>query len=519
MSISIKATSSRLSSALRRVPADTRANVILVRFSGEKKMTGFIHDVDTMTNGLISRRIASDGFEPKFKQVSVIESGLNVDGLDRIILIGLGPRSKLTLNKLREAIAEGFTTARDTAGGDHLIFPLIDVDLPKFTAEQFAQTVTEYAILADYEPNHKKTRVWPGHQPRTHFQELTLLSSAGSLAAANRGIKVGQLFGEATNRARDMVNEASNTMTPGRIARMAQRFAKDSGGTVKVRVMGLEEIKALKMGGVLAVNRGAENAPSFIEMSYDPAELGPTSSCLGLVGKGITFDSGGLNAKDYTGMKDMKNDMGGAAAVLQTMSLVAELKPQISVRAVIAACENLTDAKSMRQGDILKTMSGLTVQIDHTDAEGRLTLADALTYIQDNMGANLVVDVATLTGAVEEALGDKITGIFGNNEKFTREVLKCADSAGEPMHELPMYEGYRENNRGTMADLTNDGSGPGAIAAAWFLREFVNEGTSWVHMDIAATNFRAYEHGVDSEGATGVAVRTLGEILRQYSQL
>lgn len=518
MSIAINATSARLTSALKRVPDGSRANVILVRFSGEKKMTGFIHEVDELTQGLIARRIASDGFEPKFKQVSVIESGLNIEGLDRIILIGLGPRSKLTLNKLRDAIADGFTTARDVAGGEHIIFPLIDVDLHGFTVEQFAQTVTEYAILADYEPNHKKTRDWPGHQPRTHFESLTLLSTSGTLQAAQRGMKAGKLLAEATNRARDMVNEPSNIMTPSKIASLARKLGKESNGLLKVKVLGFDEIKALKMGGVLAVNSGAENPPAFIEMSYDP-EVGVTDKVLGFVGKGITFDSGGLNAKDYDSMRDMKNDMGGAAAVLQVMSIICELKPHISVRAVIAACENLTDARSMRQGNVLKTMSGLTVQIDHTDAEGRLTLADALTYVQEKLGANILVDIATLTGSVEEALGDKVTGIFGNNDKFTREVLKCANDAGEPMHELPMYEGYRENNRGTMADLTNDGTGPGAIIAAWFLREFVKDGTPWVHMDIAATNFRKYDHGVDSEGATGVAVRTLGQILRQYSQI
>lgn len=518
MSIAIQATSSKLASALKRVPDGSRANVILVRFSGERKFSGYIKDVDDMTKGLIARRIESDGFEPKFKQISVIESGLNIEGLDRIILIGLGPRSKLTLNKLRQAIADGFTTARDTAGGEHIIFPLIDVDLRGFTAEQFAQTVTEYAILADYEPNHKKTREWPGTQPRTHFESLTLLSTAGSLSSAQRGIKVGTILAEATNRARDMVNEPSNIMTPAKIASLARKLGKDSNGLLKVNVLGLKDIEALKMGGVLAVNSGGENPPAFITISYDP-EVGPTDRCFGFVGKGITFDSGGLNAKDYDSMRDMKNDMGGAAAVLQAMSIVAALRPGISVRAVIAACENLTDARSMRQGNVLKTMSGLTVQVDHTDAEGRLTLADALHYIQEKMGANTLVDVATLTGSVEEALGDKVTGIFGNNDKFTREVLKCSDDAGEPMHELPMYEGYRENNKGTMADLTNDGSGPGAIVAAWFLREFVNEGNAWVHMDIASTNFRTYEHGVDSEGATGVATRTLGQIVRQYSKL
>lgn len=513
-SISFKATSAGLTSALQRVGKSSRANVILLRFSGERKLKGFTHEVNEITGGLIARRVKSDGFEPQHKQVSVLDSNLETVGLDRIILVGLGARSKLTLNKLREALTEAFLAARDTAGGEHLIMPLIDVELPGFTVEQLAQTVAEFATLVDYEPNHKKTR----DEGRTHLETLTLLTSDEHINSVNRGLKVGKLLGEATNRARDMVNEPSDTMTPARIAAIARKIGKDSGGLVKVRVFGQAEIKALKMGGVLAVSSGCQNPPAFIEMRYDPPG-GGTNEVLGLVGKGITFDSGGLNLKDDDGMRDMKNDMGGAAAVLQTMSLISALKPQISVRAVVAACENLTDARSMRQGNVIKTMSGLTVEVGHTDAEGRLTLADALTYVQKKLGANQLIDVATLTGSVEEALGDKVTGIFGNNSRFTREVLNCADSVGEPMHELPMYEGYRQGNDSEMADLTNDGSGPGSIVAAWFLREFVEEGNTWVHMDIAGTSFHRYSEGINSHGATGVAVRTLGEMLRQYSEV
>lgn len=517
MLTNISATSSRLDHALRGVETDSRACLLLAIFSGEK-LSGQALAADELTNGLISRRMKVDGFQAKFVQTKVIDTDLTVQGLDRVIVVSLGARSKLTLNGLRRALAEAFTTARDTAGAEHIIFPLIDTDLAGFTVEQYAQCVTEYAVLADYEPNHRKTREWLNEAPRTHFSSLKLLCTSGTLTAAKKGIQVGSALAAATNRARDMVNEPSSQMTPRRIANLAKDVAKDSGGLVKTKVLGLEEIREHKMGGLLAVSAGAQFPPTFIEMSYDP-EVGVTQQVIGLVGKGITFDTGGLNAKDYDGMRDMKNDMGGAAAVLQAMSLVALLKPQISVRAVIACAENLIDAKSMRQGDILTTMAGLTVEIGHTDAEGRLALADALHYVQTISGANQLVDVATLTGSVEEALGDKISGVFGNSERFTREVLKCSRDAGEPMHELPLYDEYREGNRSQMADLNNDGSGPGAIAAAWFLREFVMEGSLWVHLDIAGTSFRRYDHGVDAQGATGVAVRTLGQLLRQYSKL
>ncbi len=517
MSLIISATSSRLDSAIKRVKAGERANLLLVVFSGEK-LSGQALAADDLTNGLIKRRLKQDGFQAKFIQTKVIDTDLTTDGLDKIILVSLGARSKLTLNGLRAALAEAFTTARDVAGSERLIFPLIDVDLHGFTVEQFAQVVTEYSVLADYEPNHRKTREWGNEGPRTHLKSLKMLCTAGTLTAAKKGILMGRLLGDATNRARNMVNEPSNIMTPMKIAAMARAVAKNSGGLVKCEVLDIEGIKKLKMGGLLAVNRGSENPPAFIAMSYDP-EIGLTQQVIGLVGKGITFDTGGLNAKDYDGMLDMKNDMGGAAAVLQVMSILSVLKPQISVRAVIAASENMIDAKSMRQGDILKTMAGLTVEIGHTDAEGRLTLVDALHYIQTVSGANQVIDVATLTGDVETALGDKISGVMGNSERFTREVLKCSKEAGEPMHELPLFEEYRDCNKCVMADLNNSGTGPGAITAGWFLREFIKDGTVWVHIDIAGTSFRRHDHGVDSTGATGVAVRTLGQLLRQYSKL
>jgi leucyl aminopeptidase len=517
MSITINATSAKLTSALSRVPEGDRANLVLVIFSGEK-LAGHALAADELTGGLISRRIEQDGFEPKFIQTKVIDSDLTIAGLDRIILIGLGQRSRLTLNGLRTALAEAFTTARDVAGGENLIFPLIDVDLRGFNVEQFSQAVTEYAILADYEPNHSKTKPWREEAERTHLKSLTLVCESYTLSSAKRGMKAGVLFAEATNRARDMVNMPSSKMTPTRIATIARNIAKESGGLVKCQVLKLAQIKKLGMGGVLAVTSGAQYEPAFIVMSYDP-EIGVTQQVLGLVGKGITFDSGGLNAKDYDGMRDMKMDMGGAAAVLQTMSLVSTLKPQISVRAVVAACENMIDAKSMRQGNIIKSMSGLTIEIDHTDAEGRLTLADALHYIQTVCGANQLVDVATLTGDVESALGDLITGAFGNNERFTRNFLKCAKDAGEAMHECPMPDEYRINNKGRMADLTNSCDGPGHIGAAWFLREFVQDGNQWIHLDIAGTAFRRHEHGADPEGGTGVATRSLAQLLRQYSKV
>lgn len=508
MSIEFFARSSKqLGRALAR--NEERANLILAVFSGEG-LTGYAADADELTGGLITRRIELHDFKAKPNKVLVIDTDLATAGLDRIILIGLGARSKLTLAGLRSALAEAFESARDTCQSDHIVFPLIDVDLRGLTVEQFAETVALYATLMDYEIKHQKTRE-DEKTDRTHLESLTLLSADWSLSAVKRGMNHGKIIGEATCKARDLVNEPSETLTPSKLASIAKEIAASSGGTITCKVYGNKHLQRLGMNGILAVNKGSEDEAQLIDMTYTPA--GGSDRVIGIIGKGVTFDSGGLGIKDGEGMKDMKNDMGGAAAVLATMSTLPALKAKVAVRCIVAATDNLVDAKSFRPGSIVKTMSGLTVQIDHTDAEGRMTLCDALTYLQ-TQGVTEIIDLATLTGAVEDSLGNYVTGVFGNNSKYTSKFLAAAARAGEEMWELPMPARYREKNHCAMADLTNDGTGPGAIAAAWFLREFVNEGVSWVHLDIAGTSFRNEEIGVDPEGATGVGVRTLVEFIQ-----
>ncbi|MBZ0186683.1 MAG: leucyl aminopeptidase, partial [Candidatus Obscuribacterales bacterium] len=473
--------------------------------------------VDELTNGLISRRLEHDGFDPKYKQSKVIDTDLTVEGLDKIVLVGLGSRSKIKLPGFRAVLAEAFVSARDTAQAEHLIFPLIDVDLKGFTIEQFAQTVAEYAVLVDYEPNHQKTRPWLDEAETTHFKSLTLLADRTTLSAAKRGAKYGQQVAEATVLARNLVNEPAKTMTAQKLSRIARRVASKSGGLVTCNVLGRKSIEDLGMGGLLAVNRGSKNPPTFITLSYDPAS-GPTEEILALVGKGVTFDTGGLNAKDYESMKNMKMDMAGGAAVIAAMSLMSVLKPCVSVRAVVAATDNLISRDAMLQDEVIKSMSGLTVEVGHTDCEGRLTLMDAIHYAQTKLGATKVVDLATLTGAIEEALGVYVTGVFGNDDRFSRKFIEAADRAGEDMYLLPMPDVYRDGNKTSMADLTNDGAGPGAIIAAWFLREFVKEGVSWIHCDIAGTAFHteATAFGIEAVGGTGAGVRALAQLLRSY---
>lgn len=509
----IRLTADSVTAALAR-SGKNRADLILLVFAGES-LAGASLVADEATNGLLSRRMKMEEFDASANTVRVIDTDLTVRGLDHVILVGAGSRSKLNVAGLRKILTDTFTSVRDVAGAERVVFPLIEADLPQITVEQFAHVVAEYAVLVDYEPNHQKTRDWPGESAQTHLKTLTLVSSASTSAAAKRGMTMGQKFAVATNDARDWVNEPSNTFTPTKMARIARAIARKSKGALTCKVFGKDKMKKLGMGGLLAVDAGSKNAPAFIDMRYDPPG-GPTHTVVGLVGKGITFDSGGLGIKDGDNMRDMKDDMGGAAAVLAVMSLLPVIKPKVSVRAVVAACENLVDANSMRPGDVLTTMSGLTVEVAHTDAEGRLTLADALHYVQHVAKATEIVDLATLTGSVEEALGGLISGVFTNNKRLISRFLKSATAAGEAMHELPMSPEYRDGNKSEMADLTNDGSGPGATVAAWFLCEFVQQGVPWVHVDIAGTSFRRFAHGVDPQGGTGVGVRTLARLLMSY---
>lgn len=515
MNLEINVSAGKLPSLLPEF-AEKRATLILVIFSGEGLKGTHLEAVEAATSGLLSRRIEHDQFDAKTKQAKVIDTDLTIPGLDKIVLVALGQRSKLTLDGLRSAVAKAFVEARDTAQSEHLIFPLIDLDLKRFTVEQFSQVVAEYATLADYEPNHRKTGPWRDEAPQTHFKSLTLVSSRSTLKAAKAGALLGKHLGEATRLARDLVNEPGDLKTPTWLGEQAAKMAAATGGVVKCKVFKKASIEKMKMGGVLAVNRGSASPPVFIELSYDPAS-GATEEVFGLVGKGVTYDTGGLNMKDYESMRDMKMDMGGAAAVIGAMSLMPVIKPRFSIRAVIAATDNAVGPKAMQQGDVIVSMSGKTIEVGHTDAEGRLTLCDALHYMQTKCGAKRIFDLATLTGDIETAVGIYTTGIFGNDERLTRLVRRAGEYAGEPMFELPLVEDYRDENKGQFADLNNDGSGPGHIIAAWFLREFIQDGVQWCHADIAGTAFRtaATAAGIESEGGTGVGVRTLARLLAE----
>jgi leucyl aminopeptidase len=323
-------------------------------------------------------------------------------------------------------------------------------------------------------------------------------------SAVKQGIEQGRIFAEATNLARELTDQPANKLTPGLFAEQAKEVAKRAG--LAITIYEEAELKQMGWHTFLAVAKGSTEPPMLVVLSHQGAP--ESKEVLGLVGKGITFDSGGLQIKPDTSMEDMKTDMGGAAAVLGVMDAIGRLKVKANVIAVIPLCENMTDGNAMRPGDVLPSFSGKTIEITHTDAEGRLILADALSFAL-SLGATRLVDIATLTGAAIVALGHETTALMTNDADWARQVFRAAEQAGERMWELPLFSEYDALLESEWADVKNDNGRPaGAIQGGVFLKHFV-EDTPWVHLDIAGTVDVRKEQGMYRAGATGVGVRTL----------
>jgi leucyl aminopeptidase len=331
-------------------------------------------------------------------------------------------------------------------------------------------------------------------------------------AAVDDAVMTGTVLAEATNMARDMVNEPANVMTPTRMGEIAKEVGQQYG--LNVHVMDSAEMKNLGMGALLGVAQGSCEPPAFIRMDYRGADA--ASPVTALVGKAITFDSGGISIKPSEGLAEMKDDMSGGAAVIAAMTAVARLKLKANVTGLVPATENLPGGKAFRPGDILKSLGGKTIEVISTDAEGRLALADAIDYARKE-GMSPIVDIATLTGACRVALGNGYSGLFGNRDDVVRRFKAAAREAGERVWQLPLPDDYRELNKSPIADIKNTGNRyGGAITAALFLSEFAGD-VPWLHLDIAGTANSSKDSGATLKGATGAATRTLFEFVRTPS--
>jgi leucyl aminopeptidase len=420
---------------------------------------------------------------------------------EKLLIIGAGKKEKFKPYLLRRLAGCAVRYLR-TRGVRDAAWVLA----PSVTLADDAQAVVEGALLADYDADrYRSERENDIRMDRFALAGVDAESRSACAAASERG----ETIARAQNFARDLVNEPANRMTPTLLAQRAQEMAGRCG--LDCRVLGPKEMEELKMGALLAVAQGSEEPPQLIVVRYEPPEA-PPAPVVGLIGKGITFDSGGISIKPSENMHEMKTDMAGGATMLGVMQAVAQLRPKVRVLAIIPATENMPSGKAARPGDVVTAMSGKTIEILNTDAEGRLVLADALCYAKQ-LGSTVLIDAATLTGAVTIALGNITTGVFGWNQEWVDRVLASAAAAGERMWQLPVDEEYRDLYKSAIADLANTGGRyGGAITGAMFVGEFAGD-TPWVHLDIAGTRWANEDKPYQAKGPTGHGVRTLVHLL------
>ncbi|HET7101708.1 MAG TPA: leucyl aminopeptidase [Terriglobia bacterium] len=418
----------------------------------------------------------------------------------KLLVVGAGKKEKFTAYQLgrlagtavRHLRARGIRDLAWLAGNE--------------TGPELVETVVEGAVLADYDSDPYRTEKNGDFGVDAFVIAGENLNPSDELKAA---VERGRTIGEAANFTRTLVNEPANRMTPAILAQQAREMAERTG--LEFQELAEEEIRRLKMGAFLAVAQGSDQSPRLLVLRYSPLEA-PERPVIGLVGKGITFDSGGISLKPSQNMHEMKTDMAGGATMLGVMQAIARLKPKVRVIAVIPAAENMPSGRACRPGDVVTSMSGKTIEILNTDAEGRLALADSLTYARQ-LGCNVLIDAATLTGAVVVALGKITTGVFGRDQQWVDRAIASGTETGERMWQLPVDDEYRELYKSSIGDLANSGGrNGGAITAAMFVGEFAEE-TPWVHLDIAGTAWSNDEKPYLAKGPTGDPVRTLVHLL------
>lgn len=425
----------------------------------------------------------------------------------RVLLLGLGKRTQFTTDRLHELAAIAAQQARSLQL-ESFTFVLPVTDGVAISAT--AQAIAEGSILGLYRFQEFKSDLKPEDQHT--ISEMFIMASSAAEEAI-KGAELGEIIARGTLLARDLANRPGNVLVPATLAEVAQELGVNKG--LKVKVLGPEELSAQGFGGILGVGQGSANPPRFIILEYGEKKQGDLPTIC-LVGKGITFDTGGISIKPAENMELMKMDMGGAAAVLGTMQVVAEMKPAVHVVGLIASAENMPGPNAYKPGDILKTLSGKTVEVINTDAEGRIVLADALFYAQRYKPA-AIIDLATLTGAITVALGPHAIGLMSNNDDLAQRVLDASNTSGERAWRLPLWDPYREMVKSDVADIKNStGRLGGSITAAAFLENFVGE-YPWVHLDIAGTAWTdARPRAYNPKGATGIGVRLLAELIMSW---
>lgn len=473
--------------------------IIVNLFEGMGKPGGATGAVDKAMGGAISDLVKSGEIKGKYCDINVIHSLGKIPA--RLILVaGLGKKADLTVDRLRNVMGDAVRALRSYHCKTAATI-LHGAGAGGIQPADAGEAITEGCLLGAYRFRHHFTRKEEDHDVN---EVIILVAEKSGLADIKKGMERGRIIADATMLARDMVNQPANHMTPSHLAEIARGIAEKQGLEITVWERAQMEKKA--MGALLGVAQGTKEKPKFIIINYkgNPAKAGS----IGFIGKGLTFDSGGISLKPQEFMSDMKGDMAGGADVIAAIEAVARMKLKINVTAIIPATENLPGGRALKPGDVLKALNGKTIEVVNTDAEGRLILADALSYAVKE-GISPLIDLATLTGACHVALGDMYAGVFSNNQVLADKVLKAGKDAGEMLWQLPLSEEYRDLNKSDIADVKNSGGRyGGAITAALFLQEFVGD-KPWVHIDIAGPFQAEKNKGVLVKGATGFGVRTL----------
>lgn len=485
-----------------------KADVAVVPVWGGKDAQNLTEVLPEVTHGPAERLVKMNEFRAELGQ-SVVLPAANGASHTAVVLLGLGVKDGYTLEVAREWTGHAVAIAK-RLGGKTMAVGLPGEGLDDLDVRAAAEAVAVAAELADYSFDAFKKSA-----SARRVKALTVIVSQGrDVFRARKGVERGVAIAGGVTVARDLVNMPAQSMTPELLAEAAERVAKAGGKQMKVKILDREQCQKLGMGAYLAVAQGADNPPKFIHVTYKPAK--PTKKVVAIVGKGVTFDSGGLSLKPADAMMTMKCDMAGAAAVIGLFATLAAVQPRVEVHGIVAATENMPSGKAIRPGDIVKAANGKTIEILNTDAEGRLTLADALHYAL-KLKPTAVIDLATLTGACVVALGEEITGLMGNNSELAQKILASSRVAGEKMWEMPLERRYRPLIESEVADLRNIATSRygGSLTAGLFLQEFVDE-TPWIHLDIAGPAFA--EKPMTSylgRGGTGHGVRTLVDYLGQ----
>lgn len=458
-------------------------------FEGEKPESGLLAELDQRTGGVLTSLIETGEFSGKSSESAYVHNTGEMKAR-RLLLLGAGKKEEFTADKVRRMAG---TAARTLRGKKARTFAFIA------NAEN-AQAATEGALLALFEPDKYHT----SDKTESHLDQMILATDGNELDAAKAGIERGRIIAEATNFGREVINEPSNVMTPTEMANKAAEVAKAYG--LDLDVLDEDQMRELGMGSLLGVAQGSAEPAKLIVLTYKPKTK--SDETVAIVGKGVTFDTGGISIKPADGMEKMKYDMAGGATTIAAMQAIAQLKPAVNVLGIVPATENMPGGRAQRPGDVVRAMTGKTIEVINTDAEGRLILADAVAYAR-KLGATKIVDLATLTGAVSIALGDLYVAILGNNQEWIDTVIGVAKKSGEKFWQLPLDKEYREQIKSEIADIKNiGGRKAGTITGAYFIREFV-EDTPWVHLDIAGTAWNDSTKPYLAIGPTGVCVRTL----------